>query len=122
MALNTLEFYCADRIGRLWRDPWVRLPGGGGRFLVSCRCFNRVLPHVVLHYAIGAALVSVIATFRGAAAAYVRRDFAVCGWAFFGDCNDGGGAGGGGADLYSRVSIISIIFGVVLLYSAYLRP
>jgi len=37
-----------------------------------------------------AALVSVIATSSGAAAAYVREDIRMCGWDVFGDCDDGG--------------------------------
>ncbi|MBY0525651.1 MAG: sulfite exporter TauE/SafE family protein [Gemmataceae bacterium] len=80
---------------------------------------------VDMHYAIGATLISVIATSSGSAAAYVKEGYsnvrvgmflevattfgAVCG-AFLGD--------------YVPISAIAIIFGIVLLISAYLsaRP
>jgi uncharacterized protein len=75
---------------------------------------------VDIHYAIGAALVSVIATSSGAAAAYVREGFSNVRVGMFLEIATTIGALVGAAlVLYLRVSLISIIFGVVLLYSAY---
>jgi uncharacterized membrane protein YfcA len=75
---------------------------------------------VDIHYAIGAALVSVIATSSGAAAAYVREGYSNVRVGMFLEIATTAGALVGAAlILHLRVSIISIIFGVVLLYSAY---
>ena len=75
---------------------------------------------VDIHYAIGAALVSVIATSSGAAAAYVREGYSNVRVGMFLEIATTTGALVGAAlVLHLRVSMISIIFGVVLLYSAY---
>ena len=75
---------------------------------------------VDIHYAIGAALVSVIATSSGAAAAYVREGFSNIRVGMFLEIATTCGALAGAVlVLYLKVSAISIIFGVVLLYSAY---
>jgi hypothetical protein len=76
---------------------------------------------VDLRYAIGASLVSVIATSSAAAAAYVRDGFSNLRIGMFLEVATTLGAVGG-AMLASRlpVSTIAIVFGVVLLCSAYL--
>src|ERR1700756_968867 len=75
---------------------------------------------VDIHYAIGAALVSVIATSSGAAAAYVREGYSNVRVGMFLEIATTVGALVGAAlILHLHVSVISIIFGVVLLYSAY---
>jgi uncharacterized protein len=75
---------------------------------------------VDIHYAIGAALVSVIATSSGAAAAYVREGYTNIRVGMFLETATALGAlVGAGLVLYLSVSVISIIFGAVLLYSAY---
>src|ERR1035438_1480004 len=90
---------------------------GGGVVIVPVLT---VIFHVDTHFAIGASLVSVIATSSGAAAAYVREGF----------CNLRGGmfleiaptlGALLGAWLTTRVPTHSIgfIFGIVLLYPAY---
>ncbi len=73
-----------------------------------------------IRYAIGASLVSVIATSSGAAAAYVREGFSNIRIGMFLEVATTLGALGGAA-IALRVppSIIAIIFGCVLLYSAY---
>ena len=75
---------------------------------------------VDIRYAIGATLVSVIATSSGAAAAYVREGFSNIRIGMFLEIATTLGAVGG-ASLAARIptSTISVIFGVVLLYSAY---
>src|SRR5229473_376880 len=76
---------------------------------------------VDIRYAIGASLISVIATSSGAAAAYVREGYSNVRVGMFLEIATTVGALVGAAlVLHLRVSIISIIFGVVLLYSAYL--
>ena len=76
---------------------------------------------VDLRYAIGATLVSVIATSSGAAAAYVREGISNIRIGMFLEIATTAGAVAG-ASLGSRVptSALAVIFGIVLLYSAYL--
>jgi len=75
---------------------------------------------VDIHYAIGAALVSVIATSSGAAAAFVREGYSNVRVGMFLEVATVVGALVGAAlVLHLRVSVISILFGIVLLYSAY---
>lgn len=95
---------------------------GGGVVLVPLLA---IFFHVDIHYAIGASLVSVIATSSGAAAAYVKEGFSNIRIGMFLEIATTVGALGG-AYLAGVVSTgaIAIIFGIVLLYSAYLagRP
>jgi uncharacterized membrane protein YfcA len=90
---------------------------GGGVVIVSVLT---ILFHVDIHYAIGASLVSVIATSSGAAAAYVREGFSNIRIGIFLEIATTLGALLG-AWLTTRVPTHSIgfIFGIVLLYSAY---
>jgi hypothetical protein len=80
---------------------------------------------VDIRYAIGASLVSVIATSSGAAAAYVREGYSNIRIGMFLEIATTAGALAGAflAGLVSA-SLIAVIFGLVLLYSAYLsnRP
>jgi uncharacterized protein len=78
-----------------------------------------------IHYAIGASLVSVIATSSGAAAAYVSEGFSNIRIAMFLEIATTVGALTGAAlAAHVPASGIAIVFGVVLLYSAYvsMRP
>ena len=77
--------------------------------------------HVDMRYAIGASLVSVIATSSGAASAYVREGFTNIRLGMFLEVATTCGALSG-ALLAPHVPTraLAIIFGVVLLYSAYL--
>jgi len=76
---------------------------------------------VDIRYAIGASLVSVIATSSGAAAAYVKEGFSNIRIGMFLEMATTLGAFAGAA-LAARISTasISVIFGIVLIYSAYL--
>jgi len=76
---------------------------------------------VDIRYAIGASLVSVIATSSGAAAAYVREGFSNIRIGMFLEIATTLGAIGG-AYLASilQTRVIALVFGVVLLYSAWL--
>jgi uncharacterized membrane protein YfcA len=118
LALNTLEFTALIGLGALLAGFLGALTGlGGGVVIVPLLA---VVFHVDIHYAIGAALVSVIATSSGAAAAYVREGYSNVRVGMFLEIATTLGALAGAALLlHLRVSIISVIFGVVLLYSAY---
>jgi uncharacterized protein len=90
---------------------------GGGVVIVPALA---LLFHVDLRYAIGASLISVIATSSGAAVAYVREGFSNVRIGMFLEVATTVGAVGG-AYLAARVCTraIGIIFGVTLLYSAW---
>ena len=90
---------------------------GGGVVIVPVLT---LLFHVDIHYAIGASLVSVIATSSGAAAAYVREGYSNIRIGMFLEIATTLGAVLG-AYLTARVSThaIGLIFGLVLLYSAF---
>jgi len=93
---------------------------GGGVVLVP---LLSLFFKVDLRYAIGASLVSVIATSSGAAAAYVKEGFSNIRIGMFLEIATTLGALLG-ANLAARVSThaIAIVFGVVLLFSAYFSP
>jgi uncharacterized protein len=90
---------------------------GGGVVIVPVLC---LIFKIDLHYAIGASLVSVIATSSGAAAAYVREGFSNIRIGMFLEVATTLGAFWG-VYLTAKFSgnWIGIIFGVVLLYSAW---
>jgi uncharacterized membrane protein YfcA len=91
---------------------------GGGVVLIPLLTLGF---HVDLRYAIGASLVSVIATSSGAAAAYVREGFSNVRIGMFLEVATTFGAVFG-AFLATRVPTraLAIIFGLVLIYSAWL--
>jgi uncharacterized protein len=91
---------------------------GGGVVLVPLLTLGF---HVDIRYAIGASLISVIATSSGAAAAYVREGFSNVRIGMFLEIATTVGAVFG-AFLATRVPThaLAIVFGVVLLYSAWL--
>jgi uncharacterized membrane protein YfcA len=90
---------------------------GGGMVIVP---MLTILFHVDLRYAIGASLISVIATSSGAAAAYVKEGYTNVRVGMLLEIATTLGAIGG-AYLAGRIGTgaIAVIFAVVLLYSAY---
>ena len=75
---------------------------------------------VDIRYAIGASLVSVIATSSGAAAAYLREGYSNMRVGMFLEiATTVGAVSGAFLAGYLHTSIIAIVFGLVLLYSAY---
>ncbi len=91
---------------------------GGGVFLVPMLA---LLYHVNVRYAVGASLISVIATSSGAAAAYVREGYTNIRIGMFllmAACS--GALLGAAIAKYFSTSLIAIIFGLVLLFSSYL--
>ncbi|MDP9339407.1 MAG: sulfite exporter TauE/SafE family protein [Acidobacteriota bacterium] len=115
--MDTLEFTLLVGMGSLLAGFLGSLTGlGGGVVIVP---LLTLLFHVDIRYAIGAALVSVIATSSGAAAAYVKAGYSNIRVGMFLEIATTVGALAGAAlALYLHVSVIAIIFGVVLIYSA----
>jgi len=91
---------------------------GGGVVIVPLLA---LVFHVDMRYAIGASLVSVIATSSGAAAAYVREGYSNMRIGMFLEIATTIGAIAGALiATHVSTSTIAIVFGLVLLYSAYL--
>jgi uncharacterized protein len=116
--LNTLEFTAVIWLGSLLAGFLGALTGlGGGVVIVP---LLTLVFHVDLKYAIGAALVSVIATSSGAAAAYVKEGYSnVRVGMFLEIATTIGALAGAGLALYLKANVIAIIFGLALIYSAY---
>ena len=121
--MNNLEFSLVIGVCSLGAGFLGALTGlGGGVVLVP---LLTVFFHVDIRYAIGTSLVSVIATSSGAAAAYVREGFTNIRVGMFLEIATTLGALlGAFLALVVPTAAIAIIFGAVLLYSAYLsgRP
>ncbi|MFN6488043.1 MULTISPECIES: sulfite exporter TauE/SafE family protein [unclassified Nostoc] len=117
--MNTLDFSLLIWFGSLSAGFLGALTGlGGGVVIVP---FLSVVCGVDLHYAIGASLVSVIATSSGAASAYVKEGYTNIRLEMFLEIATTFGAVAG-AVVAAKISTgaIAIVFGIVLLYSAYL--
>jgi uncharacterized protein len=115
--LNSLEFTALLFAGSVLAGFLGALTGlGGGAVVIP---LLTVIFHVDIHYAMGAALVSVIATSSGAAAAYVREGYSNIRVGMFLEMATTAGALAGAAlVLYLHASVIAIIFGLVLICSA----
>jgi len=117
--LNILEFSLAVWLLSLSAGFLGALTGlGGGVVIVP---MLTLVFRVDIHYAIGASLISVIATSSGAAAAYVKEGYSNIRIGMFLEVATTVGALLGGY-LAAKLStaVIAVIFGVVLIYSAYL--
>ncbi len=117
--MNILEFTLLIWLGSFIAGFLGALTGlGGGIVIVP---LLTLMFGVDIRYAIGASLVSVIATSSGAAAAYVKEGFSNIRIGMFLEIATTIGALFG-AYLVARIStdFIAIIFGIVLLISAYL--
>ena len=117
MHFNILEFTGLVALGSVVAGFLGSLTGlGGGVVVVPMLA---LIFHVDLRYAIGASLVSVIATSSGAAAAYVREGYSNMRVGMFLEIATTLGALGG-AYLTAKIAPepIAIVFGVVLLTSA----
>src|SRR5258706_3155355 len=118
IQMNVLEFTAVVAIVSFVAGLLGSLTGlGGGVVLVP---LLTIFFHVDLRYAIGASLVSVIATSSGSAAAYVEEGFSNIRIGMFLEIATTLGALLG-AYLTAKVpaSAIAIIFGFTLVYSAY---
>jgi uncharacterized membrane protein YfcA len=116
--VNIIEFTLIVWVSALLAGFVGSLTGLGGGIIITP--VLTLALGVDIRYAIGATLVSVIATSSGAAAAYVREGFSNIRIGMFLEIATTVGAVTG-ALLAARISTgaISIIFGLVLLYSAY---
>jgi uncharacterized membrane protein YfcA len=117
--MTTLVFTLLVFSGSLFAGLLGALTGLGGA-VVLVPLLTLVF-HVDLRYAIGASLISVIATSSGSAAAYVREGFSNVRIGMFLEVATTLGALFG-AFLATRIPTrgLAITFGIVLLYSAYL--
>jgi uncharacterized membrane protein YfcA len=116
--LNTLEFTLLVTLGSFLAGMLGSLTGlGGGVVIVP---LLTLVFGVDIRYAIGASLVSVIATSSGAAAAYLQEGYSNMRVGMFLEiATTVGAVSGAFLAGYLHTSIIAIVFGVVLLYSAY---
>jgi uncharacterized protein len=116
--MNVLEFTALVAMGSFAAGFLGALTGlGGGVVVVPMLA---LLFHVDIRYAIGASLVSVIATSSGAAAAYVREGYSNIRIGMFLETATTAGALAGAAlALHVPTAAIAIVFGCVLLYSAF---
>jgi uncharacterized membrane protein YfcA len=117
-VFGLLEFTLAIAAGSFLAGLLGSLTGlGGGVIIVP---LLTLVFHVDIRYAIGASLVSVIATSSGAAAAYLKEGFSNIRVGMFLEIATTVGALCG-AFLATRIptAAIAIVFGVVLLYSAW---
>jgi uncharacterized membrane protein YfcA len=93
------------------------LTGLGGGFVIIP--LLTLLLHVDIHYAIGASLVSVIATSSGSAAAYVKEGITNIRLGMFLEIATTAGAMVGALiAVYIPTSFIAVIFGIILITSA----
>lgn len=118
MDLNTLEFTAVIALGSSLAGFLGSLTGlGGGIVIVP---LLTLVFGVDIRYAIGASLVSVIATSSGAAAAYVREGYSNIRIGMFLEIATTVGALFG-ATIAANLStaVIAVVFGLVLIYSAY---
>ncbi len=116
--MNVLEFTGSVAAGAMAAGFLGALTGlGGGVVIVPLL----VLMGVDIHYAIGASLISVIATSSGAAASYVKEGYSNIRIGMFLEIATTFGAVTGAYlnDLMNPAAL-SIVFGLVLLVSAYL--
>lgn len=115
MSISLLALFLA--LGSFGAGLLGALTGLGGGLIVVP--MMTLLFHIDLRYAIGASLVSVIATSSGAAAAYVREGFTNVRVGIFLEVATTVGALTGAALAgFIPTSALAVLFGVVLLYTA----
>jgi len=116
--ITVLDFTLLVALGSFLAGLLGSLTGlGGGVVIVP---LLTLLFHVDIRYAIGASLVSVIATSSGAAAAYLKEGYSNMRVGMFLEVATSIGALCG-AFLATRIptAVIAVIFGIVLIYSAW---
>lgn len=115
--MTTLIFSLIVLAGSFFAGLLGSLTGlGGGVVIIP---MLTLLFNVDIHYAIGASLVSVIATSSGAAAAYVKEGISNIRIGMFLEiATTTGAVAGAMIAIYSPTHIIAVIFGFVLIFSA----
>ena len=116
--MNTLELTALVGLVSMAAGFLGALTGLGGGVVITPAMV--LLLGIDLHYAMGAALISVIATSSGAAAAYVREGFSNIRIGMFLEiATTVGAVCGAFAVAWISPSVLGVIFGIVLLYSAW---
>lgn len=116
--MNVLEFSTVVFAASMAAGFVGALTGLGGGVVITPVLM--VFLGVDLHYAMGASLVSVIATSSGAAAAYVKEGFSNVRIGMFLEiATTLGAVAGAHLTAVVPVSALALIFGIVLLYSAW---
>jgi len=116
--MNTWELTALVWLGSLFAGFLGALTGLGGGIIITP--LLALVFGVDIRYAIGASLVSVIATSSGAAAAYVREGFSNIRIGMVLEiATTIGAVVGASLALRMQTGSIAVIFGIVLLYSAY---
>src|ERR1700755_3544806 len=114
--MSVLVFTLIILFGSYFAGLLGSLTGLGGGFIIIPLLTLGL--HVDIHYAIGASLVSVIATSSGSAAAYVREGLTNIRIGMFMEiATTIGAVVGASLALHVPTSAIAVIFGLVLLYS-----
>src|ERR1700761_6969090 len=119
--MSVLVFTLIILFGSYFAGLLGSLTGLGGGFVIIPLLTLGL--HVDIHYAIGASLVSVIATSSGAAAAYVKEGITNMRIGMFLEIATTLGAVIAGAFLIKHIkntNILEVIFGAVLIFSAFM--
>jgi uncharacterized membrane protein YfcA len=115
--MSVLLFTLIILVGSYFAGLLGSLTGLGGGFIIIP--LLTLLLHVDIHYAIGASLVSVIATSSGAAAAYVKEGITNIRLGMFLEVATTAGAMTGAIiAVYIPANDIAILFGCILIFSA----
>lgn len=115
--MSVIEITIIILIGAYFAGLLGSLTGLGGGFIII-PLFTLVL-HIDIHYAIGASLISVIATSSGAAAAYVKEGITNMRLGMFLEIATTAGAMLGAIlAIYTPTHFIAMLFGVILIASA----
>ncbi|WP_317169626.1 sulfite exporter TauE/SafE family protein [Mucilaginibacter humi] len=115
--MSVIELTIIILIGSYLAGLLGSLTGLGGGFIII-PLLTPVL-HVDIHYAIGASLISVIATSSGSAAAYVKEGITNMRLGMFLEVATTAGAMAGAIlAIYTSTHYIAILFGLILISSA----
>lgn len=115
--MSVIELTIIILIGSYFAGLLGSLTGLGGGFIII-PLFTLIL-HIDIHYAIGASLISVIATSSGAAAAYVKEGITNMRLGMFLEIATTTGAMLGAiVAIYTPTNYIAILFGLLLILSA----
>src|ERR1700754_1640647 len=115
--MSILLFTLIILIGSYFAGLLGSLTGLGGGFVIIP--LLTLALHVDIHYAIGASLISVIATSSGAAAAYVKEGITNMRLGMFLEIATTAGAMAGAIlAIYTSTHYIAILFGLILISSA----
>jgi len=117
--MSVLVFTLIILIGSCFAGFLGSLTGLGGGFVIIP--LLTVILHVDIHYAIGASLVSIIATSSGSAAAYVKEGITNMRLGMFLEiATTAGAVTGAMVAIYIPTHFLAVILGVILIASAFL--